>query len=511
MARTVDHRQILAKAGHDSRLSLNYVFMLVIAAGIASIGLLLDSPAVIIGAMLVSPLMGPIVGSGFALATIDVDLGKRAARAVVIGALIAVAVAAAITVISPVTEATAEILARTRPTLFDLAVAVLSGAAGGYALVRGQGGAIVGVAIATALVPPLAVVGYGLATGQWSYARGAVLLFVTNLCAIAVAVGAIALWYGFGRGGLRQRFARQAMISVLVLAPLAVPLYVSLASIAWQARSNVAIRSILGDEAGRLQQGELAQLQVRFDPDHRIFVNAIVVSREPRPGLLQRATEELRRRLGPAVTLHLTQIRADDPDAQAARQKGAAAAPTPAAVIDAEFAASLRARIPFAVTALNVDSTQRTAIVVTGAQPGVDLSAWRDIEADLARRHADWHITLIPPAIGLSPIEFASREWALTEENGARLSIVAWALQRWGVKELRLVGYASTAGGGPLKLAQRRVTSVAGWFGERGFTVHADAFYPVPLQLSREREHGQAAFRSVEISFSPPTGLTAGP
>lgn len=446
--------------------------------------------------------------SGFALATIDVDLGRRAALALLIGALVAVGVAAAITAISPVSEPTAEILARTRPNLFDLAVAMLSGAAGAYALVRGQGGAIVGVAIATALMPPLAVVGYGLATGQWSIARGAMLLFVNNMCAIAVAVGAMAVWYGFGRGELRQRFARQAMISVLVLAPLAIPLTISLRGIAWEARSNVVIRSVLLDEAGRLPQGELAQVQVRFDPDQHAFVNAILVCREPRPGLERRVTEALQRELGTAVTLRLTQLQADDPDVLAARMKRAVAAPLPGAVTDADFASVLRSEVAFAISALNVDSVRRTATIAAGAQPGIDLTAWRDLEAALVQHHPGWQITLVPPFAGLAAIEFAPGESALTPRHEAALATTAWALQRWGVKALRLSGYASSAGGGPLSLAERRVASVADWLRQRGFVVATAAYYPVPQQIVQERERGQSAFRAVEISLLPPAAVT---
>jgi hypothetical protein len=124
-----------------------------------------------------------------------------------LGTAAAVAFTSLIVLLSPVKELTTELLARTRPNLFDLVVAILSGAAGGYALIRGRGGAIVGVAIATALMPPLATIGYGLVTERWPVARGALLLFFTNMAAISLSVAAVAEWYGFGRGGLRKRFA----------------------------------------------------------------------------------------------------------------------------------------------------------------------------------------------------------------------------------------------------------------------------------------------------------------
>lgn len=116
----------------------------------------------------------------------------------------AVGMTAAIVLLSPVQDATPEILVRTRPNRFDLVAAVLSGAAGGYATVRRRAGAVVGVAIAAALMPPLAVAGYGLATSQWSIARGAALLFVTDMVAISATAALVAGWYGFGRGGIRR-------------------------------------------------------------------------------------------------------------------------------------------------------------------------------------------------------------------------------------------------------------------------------------------------------------------
>jgi uncharacterized hydrophobic protein (TIGR00271 family) len=122
--------------------------MIMMSAGIAVIGLLLSSPAVVIGAMLISPLMNPILGFGFALATLDFPQVRRSLTALAEVTVLAVAFTAAIVLVSPLKEATSEILARTRPNLFDLLVALLAALAGGFAIIKGQGGTIVGVAIA---------------------------------------------------------------------------------------------------------------------------------------------------------------------------------------------------------------------------------------------------------------------------------------------------------------------------------------------------------------------------
>ena len=164
---TVDHVEVNERVHDDAGWTARYLFMTTMSAGIAVLGLLLSSPAVVIGAMLISPLMGPIIGLGFALATVDARQIRRASFALVAGSLLAVLFCAALVVISPLQNVTSEIAARTRPNLFDLAVALFSALAGSYATIRRRSGTIVGVAIATALMPPLATVGFGLATWNW--------------------------------------------------------------------------------------------------------------------------------------------------------------------------------------------------------------------------------------------------------------------------------------------------------------------------------------------------------
>ena len=146
---------------------VTYWAEIILSAGIATLGLTLGSPAVIIGAMLISPLMGPIIGLGFALATFDSAEIRRTLVALAGGVVLAVLFCALVVLLSPLQNVTEEIAARTRPNLFDLLVALSSALAGAYAMIRGREGAILGVAIATALMPPLAVVGFGLAaSGQ---------------------------------------------------------------------------------------------------------------------------------------------------------------------------------------------------------------------------------------------------------------------------------------------------------------------------------------------------------
>ncbi|MDR3395891.1 MAG: TIGR00341 family protein [Parasulfuritortus sp.] len=477
LVRTVGHEDVLEKAGEDASFSFNYAFMVAISSGIATLGLLLNSPAVIIGAMLISPLMGPIVSSGFAITGFNVEMGKRSARTLLYGGVAAVAFAATIVALSPVRELTPEILARTRPNLFDLAVAILSGAAGGYAMIRGRGGAIVGVAIATALMPPLAVVGYGLATWQWPVARGALLLFITNMVAISLAVAALAEWYGFGRGGLRKRFAMQAMIALLVLAPLSVPLYLSLKSIAWESRVHTTVRSVLEAAARRLKQGQLAQLSVRFREGAPPSVDAILVSEESQLGLGEQLRTELKDALGAPVNLNLTQLHADDPEKLKAELDDVQ--PKVKAISeDYGMAAALRNEVPLPLAAVEVNSERRTAVLVPALQPDVGLGAWQHMEGILAGRYPDWQVTLVPPATVIPEVDFEAGSNSLAAGSDETLAVVAWALERWGVREVNLVAHVYNQKNRSLDLAKQRVALIGKWFAEHEISVqvHIDQF-----------------------------------
>lgn len=175
-------------------IDFSYWSQVLFSAGIATLGLALNSPAVIIGAMLISPLMGPILASGLALAAGDFVLGTRAAVNLFLSCLVAILFAVVLVTLLPFKEVTAEIAGRTQPNTLDLVIALFSGAVGSIAIckeVKGVVTSIPGVAIAVALMPPLCVVGYGMGITLTlnpedgaRIARGGMLLFLTNLVAI---------------------------------------------------------------------------------------------------------------------------------------------------------------------------------------------------------------------------------------------------------------------------------------------------------------------------------------
>ncbi|MEM1179022.1 MAG: DUF389 domain-containing protein [Acidobacteriota bacterium] len=212
-----------------SAWSFDFMLLMALSTSIAALGLLQNSAAVVIGAMLVAPLMTPILGVGLALLQGNTQLLSSATRALFSGYLLALALSALCGAVAPPATLTGELLARGGPTLLDMGVALLSGVAAAYCLGRpGLLAALPGVAIAAALVPPIATTGIALATGEMSLARGASLLFGTNV--VAIVLGAAMSLFAVGvRAGTQlkpaQRRARLLIGSLLLLlAAFAVPL-----------------------------------------------------------------------------------------------------------------------------------------------------------------------------------------------------------------------------------------------------------------------------------------------
>jgi uncharacterized hydrophobic protein (TIGR00271 family) len=214
------------RVSKGASLTQENLWLLVCAAILASIGLDTSSAAVIIGAMLISPLMGPILGVGLGMGITDRHLLQRSLRELAIGTLFSLGASAAYFVLSPLATATPELIARTRPTLLDVGVAFFGGVAGIVAGSRRDLSlALPGVAIATALMPPLCTAGFGLATGNWSFFFGALYLYVLNAIFIAFATFLIARILRFPHHQeatereRRREFRMVAAVTVLATIP----------------------------------------------------------------------------------------------------------------------------------------------------------------------------------------------------------------------------------------------------------------------------------------------------
>ena len=176
------------KAGIDFKGAKLWV--LILAIFVASLGLNTNSTAVIIGAMLISPLMGPIIGMGLGIGINDLVVFKKSLSNYLTATIFSVITATFYFLLTPLAEAQSELLARTSPTIYDVLIALCGGLAGIIALgstSQRTGNVIPGVAIATALMPPLCTVGFSLATGNWLYAAGALFLYVINTVFISLA------------------------------------------------------------------------------------------------------------------------------------------------------------------------------------------------------------------------------------------------------------------------------------------------------------------------------------
>ena len=425
----IDQAEVTERRREDGKLSEHYLFMTAMSGGIAILGLLLSSPAVVIGAMLLSPLMGPIMGLGFALAIGDWDWLKQSLRTLMIGSVMAVLLCAVLVFLSPIQTVTSEIAARTRPNLFDLFVALFSALAGAYAMIRGREGAIVGVAIATALMPPLAVVGFGMATWNWTVFSGALLLFVTNFITIALTAFGMAKLYGF-RNSLSARNTMFQNIAVaVVFIALAVPLGFSLQQIAWETNAQRIARDEIRGAFERPAQLDALEIDFAASP---VGISAIVFTPMIRPEAEAAITRALTQRLGRPVDLILTQSQTETGSgaAQRAQLSATRAAEESAATVRMQqLATRLALAAGVAPSEVLIDRPRRRALVRAKRLEGASLAAYRALELRIAASEPDWTIELIPPPGALPAIILFEGEEP-TEAGAAALALTGWAAQR---------------------------------------------------------------------------------
>lgn len=431
VCREIDQVAVIEKVRGESGWTPRYAFMTCMSAGIAILGMLLSSPAVVIGAMLLSPLMGPILGIGFAMAIGDYRWLRDAGKALALGTIMAILFCALIVAISPLQTITSEIAARTRPNLFDLAVALFSALAGAYAMIRGRDGTIVGVAIATALMPPLAAIGFGLATFNWAVFGGAFFLFFTNLTTIALTAAVMARFYGFSTYLSSKQTVAQSVVIVVVFIALAIPLGFSLRQIAWEANASRQARVMVSDQFD--EAARISQLDFDFSTDP-ITLSASVLTPQIVGGAQERAQRTLERQLGRPVTVDLRQYQVDTEGTTDGAELALARMREQEAASQEEIA-NLTDQLALIAGVdadeVTVDHTARRAIVRVRALPGAVLATYRALEQRASARAEDWDVQVIPPAKALPAISFAEDEPDAEGRRSANLAI--WAARRIAV------------------------------------------------------------------------------
>ena len=403
----------------NRQFNLNYFLMLVMACLIALLGLLENSPAVIIGAMLISPLMGPILSCGLALTSADWLLAKKALRNLGFSVLETIVITALATWLMPLKAVTPEILARTNPNLMDLLIAIFSGFAGTLALCSKQGGLTIipGVAIAVAVMPPLATVGYGISTHQWSITRGAFLLFFTNLMAIVISANLVFFFVGFRArqqpqgAGKHILFRYRVLLAWLILIVLSVPLLQTLVGAAQQVALRKDVATSLKEHLDHKGKAQLAS----FDLERAgrvLTVDATVRTAVfIKPEEVQELEGALSSRLGRTVQLNLEQVQLakNEPQIPSPHPSGgdylaagvvrplAATEPKePTAAILADFQGRIQKMLvpllaPMQIDAPTVQSIAWTSDVITvqivgSESAATDAPAWTVAAAALADR-----------------------------------------------------------------------------------------------------------------------------
>lgn len=301
----------------NARAGVDFYVMILLSSSIAFFGLVQNSVAVIIGAMLVAPLMSPMIAIGHSIVMGNLFLFRTAALSTCIGMCLAIASAALMTAVLPfldLVQPGSEILGRTHPNMLDQYIALASGAAAAYALSRkGVAAALPGVAIAAALVPPLCVVGYCLGSQRFELAGGAMLLFLTNLAAIVFSSAAVFMLLGFRptRDDLNQNVRHGVTVAIVGLLVVTVPLALA----TWSSIRELEARVIVKTAVAELYPQEIArvdELSVRFvDSASHIELTAFSLledasrkqQRVRQDQLLAKLEQQLRRDLAMPFTL----------------------------------------------------------------------------------------------------------------------------------------------------------------------------------------------------------------
>ncbi|MHC5744206.1 MAG: DUF389 domain-containing protein [Nostoc sp.] len=285
----------------ESTLDSAYIILIISSCAIATLGLLSNSAAVIIGAMIIAPLMLPIRGLAFGALQADITLFRKGIIAVAVGTGLAVAIAFTLGLLVGLPSYGSEVLARSRPTLLDLGIAVAAGGISGYAKIETKiSGSLAGTAIAVALMPPICVIGLGLAQGNWSLSFGATLLYLTNLLGIALSCMVTFVIAGY----TSMARARQPLIWTMALtAILVIPLGVSFARLVRQAQLESSLRRALLNRTvtfGRLQLLNSNTNWLTNPPEVRLSVRA----REPvTPRQVELLEAFIKQEMGQAFTL----------------------------------------------------------------------------------------------------------------------------------------------------------------------------------------------------------------
>lgn len=298
---------------HMAEANAAYFAMNGLAAVVAAYGLFADSTAVVIGAMLIAMLLGPIMGMALAMVDGNVRLLKSALIAEGLGVIMVLLIGIVLGRIHIDLEITNEIIVRTRPNLLDLMIAVAGGAAGAFATASPRVSAgVVGAAIATALLPPLTVVGICLSRGLFSEASGAFLLFLTNLVAIQCSASFVLYLFGYHhvthRAADDKGYVRRLVLDGALFLVLACFLYFQLADAIRQQAFERRVREVLVRQLTRIPGANLAEVKFVHDRDAEVIVALVRAPNSITPQQTAVLEEELTKVTDREIDLHVRSL-----------------------------------------------------------------------------------------------------------------------------------------------------------------------------------------------------------
>jgi uncharacterized hydrophobic protein (TIGR00271 family) len=277
----------------DSSWNTDFVLCTVSACLIASFGLLSNSAAVIIGAMIVAPLMLPLRGLAFSASEGDLNLFRKALLSIIGATFLSIFLSSLIAKIVSLPDVGSEIIARTQPNLLDLGIAITAGAIGGFGRVRaGISETLAGTAIAVALMPPLCVVGISLAMGNYGFAFGAFLLYLTNLLGITLACMIAFILSGYNK--VTKALGWTTLLTMFLMIPLGTSFF----RLLQQQQIETEINQILINETITVGRDvENVRVRVRWTSERPIISVILRTDKDISPNQVRLVEELLNQRL----------------------------------------------------------------------------------------------------------------------------------------------------------------------------------------------------------------------
>lgn len=404
-------REVYEQVGDMSMPTRSFYVMAALSAVIAAYGLLANSAAVVIGAMVVAPLMGPIFGIALGLVIGDRRLTVRAIISETLGVLLSLSLAALIGLVPLRIGLGSEILARTEPTLYDIVVALASGLAGAYALVNERlSPALPGVAIAVALVPPLASCGICIASARWASAGGAFLLFLANLLAIEIAAALVFAVFGIARTGAHDsltvgRFFRRFGLSLAALVVVGTFMTQTLLGLIAERRFSRALQERLSQEIRTTTGAQLSDVRHSRHGKETDVIATVLTPQDFEPTQVGGIEAALRQRVDPTIHLVIRSLQSKDADRNG---------PVFIAGEELERRAEVEAQTRFLTEARAVLTAQ------FGAVAGADVAdVRRDLQAGREVVTAD-----VRTPTPIDPAEVAAAEDALAKATAKHVRLI---------------------------------------------------------------------------------------